>query len=95
MSSPMLDPTWTPAAGYAHAAALMSLCDRKPTIDHEGREHDVKEKKSTTSDKSTKVSARHYRIAQRIAKRDRRPIKTTIELAIERFDASSAEGSTS
>lgn len=47
----------------------------------------MKEKKSATADKSTKISARHYRLAQGIAKRDRRSIKTTIELGIEKLYA--------
>ena len=78
----------------ALALSLLAACDRAtfPTIPHEGREQDVREKKSATSDKSTKVSARHYRIAQKLARRDRRSIKTTIELALERLDA---EGSSS
>lgn len=101
MSSPMLDPAWTPAAGYAHALSLLAACDRDrfPTIPHEGREHEVT-KSSTTKTKpaakpaavSVKIPRRAYATAQRIAKRDRRTITTVIELAIEQL--ATTEGST-
>lgn len=97
----MLDPAWTPAAGYAHALALLAACDRASlsTDHHEGRELEVTKPTGSTKTKtaakpagvSVKIPRRAYATAQRIAKRDRRSITTTIELAIESF--ASTEGS--
>jgi hypothetical protein len=92
MSSPMLDPDWTPAAGYAHAAALLAACERAtlPTIPHEGRESSpmTPTKKSKLAGPiSTKISPKAYRIATAIAKRNHRTLTATLDLAVDALAA--------
>jgi hypothetical protein len=92
MSAPMLDPDWSPAAGYAHAGALLAACERAtlPTIPHERRETSpMTEKKKGKLDGpvSTKLSPKAYRIALAIAKRNQRTLTATLDLAVDALAA--------
>jgi hypothetical protein len=87
MSSPMLDPNWTPEAGYGHAAALVALCDRTSTIDDNGGTMTTKQGKKTEpaakpSAQSVKIPPSAYTLAQRIAKKEQRSLGVTIERAL-------------
>jgi hypothetical protein len=88
----MLDPGWTPAKGYSHAERLLAMVSSPQSTT---KEEEVPPKKKTTTKptgKSVKIPPAAYAKAQRIARRDRRTITTTIELAIDRL---AAEGSSS